>query len=161
MNVSSRVSKGACRLVRRRVKDLPESWHTPERWLHWEEATAVGRVVDWTSSVGSKRSESLVRFNTGGTTSWGASAEIIRINWIFDNFAFIAVPAEWAHTHLIHVGWTYYDGSGISEFFYSSRVDRRNEPLEDSGSCTWLQTFDQDVVFNCNWNTVDLRFRLI
>jgi len=89
------------------------------------------RVVDRATSISAKSTKSLVGLCDDSTSSRRATSEVSLINRVLDGAAVITVEAEGAHAHLVHVGTTHDNSSGIAELLNGRRVDRRNEILQD------------------------------
>ena len=131
VHIIDRVSKWSSGLIRRRVEDLAETGNSTEGWLHGEESRAMGWIIDGTSSIGSQRSQGLIRFCDDGTASGGTSSEVILINRVLDHLATHSVHSKGSHTHLVHVSHTDDDGTSVSESLDSGGVDWGDESIED------------------------------
>ena len=110
---------------------MAETGNSTEGGLHGEESSAMGWIVDGTSSVGSQRSQGLIRFCDDGTSSRGTSSEVILIDGVSDHLAFHSVHTKGSHAHLVHVSHSDDNGTGVSESLHSGGVDWRDESIED------------------------------
>ena len=125
------MSKWTSGLIGGGVEDLTETGNSTEGWLHGEESSAMGWIVDGTSSIRSQRSQGLIRFCDDSTTGGGTSSEVILIDGVPHHLASHSVHTERSHTHLVHICHTDDDGTGVSESLHSSGVDWRDEAIED------------------------------
>jgi len=89
-------------------------------------------VVHGASRVGSEGAEGLVGLDGTSRASGTTTGEVIGVNWVSNHFAFVTIHTEGSHAHLVHVRATHDDGTSGAQLPDSCRVDRSNEPLEDS-----------------------------
>ena len=154
MDIWDRVSQRTSCFIRTGVQNLSKTRYATERRFQWEKSATMSRVVYGTTSVCAKRSQGSVGFNSRGATCWRPTSAVVRVDRISCGNTIVALETEWSHTHLVHVSLTSNNSTRCSEFWDSCGINWGLEPLKDQWSSWRLHSFNENVVFDSNWNAI-------